>query len=678
MVNVRDDRFAVNLQTLVARLVESAAPRQPASPDVAPPPQADAPKNGSTFSRGGVAPWSGQVSALFGSPLNVPAQVNAATLKVPPPKIGDAKIVDTKTEHRYGPTAWTWNQWLPTNGGSQSPEYTHWRAMNKAADGVGTTYRALESAKAALPKAITARDAAKTAYEPLAKDLVARKKDLDDAKAAKAALPSKATAAEKAQAKDTIDAAKRAYDGALKLEQAGKKKLDLAEQGAKTATDNVPKAQKAYDDAQASVERTSKAFKTYLEGNMSVAHAADPAEKALRKEGARIKADLKAEKDKKPDARKLKALDKEIAGLERSIPKADAAAQPALNTKLAAKKKERDDEKLIAPDPARVQSLETQATANKTALDNRKAALETEIRAYQPVQGYDQTITTVEVDGQRITVRDHMQAYSTERAGALTGSGPDDAATVTAAVDGTSLNADDKAIMKGISHFEGHFSTTENGDIGGITWGMIQWTSGMDGRGSMMDVLNKVKADDPATFKKRFQDYGIDVKAGTLTVTKPNGDVVSGADAVNYVRTDPKLTAVLIRAAGDPDVQGAQVEIAKPQKIDREGLDRTAQISVGGKSYRFSARDVMTSEWGAALVANASVHSGPGEVSRRLKDGLEAYFKAHPTADPTKPATWLADAEATVARHMIGGDQNRADYFENTLKMSKVAGTYGH
>lgn len=77
-------------------------------------------------------------------------------------------------------------------------------------------------------------------------------------------------------------------------------------------------------------------------------------------------------------------------------------------------------------------------------------------------------------------------------------------------------------------------------------------------------------------------------------------------------------------------------------------------------------------------MANASVHSGPGEVSRRLKAGLEAYFKAHPTADPTKPATWLADAEATVARHMIGGDQNRADYFENTLKMSKVAGTYGH
>src|SRR5262249_49062906 len=160
-------------------------------------------------------------------------------------------------------------------------------------------------------------------------------------------------------------------------------------------------------------------------------------------------------------------------------------------------------------------------------------------------------------------------------------------------------------------------------------------------------------------------DNGIDVENDVLKVTKPNGTVLTGAQAVHEVRTDPKLTAAFVGAGADTDVQAVQIEMSKKQKIDADGLNQRATVTVNGHQYTFTARDIFKSDYGAAVVANAGVHAGPGNVRGRLQAGLQDFFKNHPNADPTKPDTWRAQAEQDMLSRMIGGDAGRAKAFRD-------------
>jgi hypothetical protein len=206
---------------------------------------------------------------------------------------------------------------------------------------------------------------------------------------------------------------------------------------------------------------------------------------------------------------------------------------------------------------------------------------------------------------------------------------------------------------------------------------MLQWTTGHDGKGSVIPVLDKIKGDHPESFKKLFQDYGIDTSNGTLTVTKPDGTKLTGADAVEAVRTDPKLSAAFAVAGTNADVQATQLALAKSQKIDRDGLDRTAHVKVGGKAYTLSARQIFTSVYGAALVANAGVHAGPGAVTARLEAGLEKFIAKNPGLDLAHPEKWSAQAERAMTDVMIAGDGPRAKAYA-AAGLSQAPGSYAN
>jgi hypothetical protein len=206
---------------------------------------------------------------------------------------------------------------------------------------------------------------------------------------------------------------------------------------------------------------------------------------------------------------------------------------------------------------------------------------------------------------------------------------------------------------------------------------MLQWTTGHDGKGSVIPVLDKIKSDHPESFKKLFQDYGIDTSNGTLTVTKPDGTKLTGADAVEAVRTDPKLSAAFAVAGTNADVQATQLALAKSQKIDHDGLDRTAHVKVGGKAYTLSARQIFTSAYGAALVANAGVHAGPGAVSARLEAGLEKFIADNPGLDLAHPEKWSAQAERAMTDVMIAGDGPRAKAYA-AAGLSQAPGSYAN
>jgi hypothetical protein len=128
-------------------------------------------------------------------------------------------------------------------------------------------------------------------------------------------------------------------------------------------------------------------------------------------------------------------------------------------------------------------------------------------------------------------------------------------------------------------------------------------------------------------------------------------------------------------AATNPGIQDAQLESAKHDKIGTDALDQRTTVQVNGKSYSFRARDIFTSEVGVALAVNAGVHAGPGGMQERFHRGLQEYFNSHPKADPTKPDTWKAEAEASMQDTMAGDDRvDRLPGFKKDL--SEVPGSY--
>ena len=82
-------------------------------------------------------------------------------------------------------------------------------------------------------------------------------------------------------------------------------------------------------------------------------------------------------------------------------------------------------------------------------------------------------------------------------------------------------------------------------------------------------------------------------------------------------------------------------------------------MKAGGKNYTVSARQIFTLAHGAALVANAGVHAGPGAVSARLESGLKKFIADNPGLDLADPETWAAQAEKAMSDVMIAGDGAR-------------------
>jgi hypothetical protein len=429
---------------------------------------------------------------------------------------------------------------------------------------------------------------------------------------------------------ETATRAQTAAQAEVKAAGTDAKKLKTAQTHFEAANKAVDKAQAHVDTAKAAVESSSAKFKQYLQGELPHIQARDPEVRNL--------------------TAKQHAAEKALAG----------------------------ENKKKTPDAATVSKLQGEVEGAKKAIDARKAAVAKEISDYRPIQEFEKTTYEVNLGGQKVTLTDSAQTYATENGKGLSAHANDGGQKgVDAAVDATNFSDADKTIMKQISRQEGVFSTTESYDRGGVTWGMLQWTTGHDGKGSVVTVLDKIKADHPDSFKKLFQDYGIDTSGGALTVTKPDGTKLTGADAVEAVRTDPKLSAAFAVAGTNADVQATQLALAKSQKIDHDGLDRTAHVKVGGKAYTLSARQIFTSAYGAALVANAGVHAGPGAVSARLEAGLKKFIADNPGIDLAHPEKWSAQAERAMTAVMIAGDGPRAKAYA-AAGLSQAPGSYAN
>jgi len=168
----------------------------------------------------------------------------------------------------------------------------------------------------------------------------------------------------------------------------------------------------------------------------------------------------------------------------------------------------------------------------------------------------------------------------------------------------------EQRIAREVSRLEGGFESINTYDTGYVSVGFIQFITGENGRGSLAEVLARMKRDDPAAFARDFHAYGIDVDSvPTLVVVDPDtGEERVGAAAVMAVIRDRRLTAVFQRAGRHSQAfRLAQIRVAKERYWPAN--DRFT-VTVGGRTLTGRVGDVIRSEAGMATLFDRKINRG--------------------------------------------------------------------
>lgn len=120
-------------------------------------------------------------------------------------------------------------------------------------------------------------------------------------------------------------------------------------------------------------------------------------------------------------------------------------------------------------------------------------------------------------------------------------------------------------VLLGVSALEGGFESVNTYDNGYVSIGLIQFIFARDGNGSLSSVLQQMKTDDPTAFQADFHRFGVDVGPDRIVdvVDLATGTEKHGADAVQAIINDKRLTAVFERAGGHDPFRRAQLVIAQ-------------------------------------------------------------------------------------------------------------------
>lgn len=123
----------------------------------------------------------------------------------------------------------------------------------------------------------------------------------------------------------------------------------------------------------------------------------------------------------------------------------------------------------------------------------------------------------------------------------------------------------ERKVMQAVSSLEGGFEAINTYDTGHVSIGFIQFITAIDGTGSLSDVLLRHKTDDPADFQRTFRRFGIDVapERVIVVVDPTTGTEKRGAEAVQAIIDDKRLTAVFERAGGTDAFRLAQLAVAR-------------------------------------------------------------------------------------------------------------------
>jgi hypothetical protein len=326
-------------------------------------------------------------------------------------------------------------------------------------------------------------------------------------------------------------------------------------------------AAKALKDARADFVKASDLIKAYIKKHLGGSSYPDLL--VLRQEGdvlrhALHKANAALAKEKSRKASKGKGK----AGVQEAAP----AVDPVANAEAA------------------VVDAQARLDDQQTRLADKLADIETDIDAadFAPKATVHQNRYHITVGDAKVTLTDHAIAYSTVVTTGFQGlakkppaAGVGPAPSVNSIIDASSLSASVKKIVKVIASFEtgrASFTATDTYDIADVTWGIVQWTTGTDGAGDLIDALLDIKRLEKDAFTERFARFGIDVEAGGLVVTRSDGSTLKGKEAAKLIQADPQLAAVMAAAGTDPNIVVAELTAAYDTEV-KPVLDRKVPIT---------------------------------------------------------------------------------------------------
>ncbi len=168
----------------------------------------------------------------------------------------------------------------------------------------------------------------------------------------------------------------------------------------------------------------------------------------------------------------------------------------------------------------------------------------------------------------------------------------------------------ERHIVKAVSKLEGGFDAINTYDTGYVSIGFIQFITGVDGRGSLLEVLQREKTEKPDDYARDFHRYGIDVTAdGTYDVVDPNtGAELVGTDAVMKTIADRRLTAVWQKAGlHSTPFRVAQIKVAKSHYWP---ADDPITLTIEGQILTGKVSDIVTSEAGMTTLFDRKVNRG--------------------------------------------------------------------
>jgi hypothetical protein len=166
-----------------------------------------------------------------------------------------------------------------------------------------------------------------------------------------------------------------------------------------------------------------------------------------------------------------------------------------------------------------------------------------------------------------------------------------------------------------------------------------------------------MRSSDATEFNTYFHSMGIDVDAAGLTVVDPaTGTILRGAQAVQKVMDDKRLTAVFQRAGTDSTAfQAAQVKRAKAEYYL---ADKSFTVTEGAVTITGTREQVLTSDAGKVAIMDRAVQRGVGNGQNTFRDACKAAIRAHGITNMTE----LARYEREIVAALI----NRMDVFAQT------------
>lgn len=212
-----------------------------------------------------------------------------------------------------------------------------------------------------------------------------------------------------------------------------------------------------------------------------------------------------------------------------------------------------------------------------------------------------------------------------------------------------------KKVFSAVSLLEGGFDSINTYDTGWVSVGFIQFACLTEGGGSLGRVLLRQKTDDPTSFERDFQRFGVNVTpTGLLSVLNlDTGEERTGNDAARQIITDKRLIAVFQRAGrlSTPN-RVAQLKVAKDEYYP---VSDSILVPVDGRALGGKVGQIIRSEAGLATLMDRKVNTGKLDPLLSVLQGIARKYKIE-----------RFDQFADVEREIVSAMRWRKNYLEDS------------